>query len=601
MSNRMLAIKRITKEVKEITNNPIEGIGLAQLDENLMTYVINMRLMTGPYEGYCVQLLLTFPDEYPTRPPKILIYPDQAISGQYHLHIFDDEKLDENNHRFKKFCFDLLDNDFNMDPTEEKTGWNPSYSISSLLLQVQNFISDPDMDGNIPDNYLINNLFQSMTSYKRAFYITNNEGKKEKKIHTWENPFPEMYFKPKEKDEESSNQKSFINNSEKRLQLIKENLTCFMLKVNYIDDPNILLGYPIIQNQIPSGRKTRLEIYPIPELLTYDGFKAQKSLQGPMVQQFYNFNLNNQNMLKSANNEYYNNWLPIYINKDHYTKNKNTILRSIAQIANNNVINPQNMFMLNNINNNNNQFNPEQIFQVFPVILNSMIIGMYKGKTTLSSSYINCYFHFILLFKKMCQEYEVEYSLYLNDIFAKIKENKYSVNKTIIPDIGNFFMVLLFNKVDINTASLKKIHNALFEDFIIRQMYWMFHSEETRDHMKDLIIFGDKVMFYLDLFETDPSVKMNNLIKFNEDIHKKNIYDDIINIISTDEGYLDSYRYEYQFINDKQIQLDISIQYIKHHDSDIHISLSYSRLCSRNNSVRYNLPHSTPNSGKLKP
>ena len=312
-----------------------------------------------------------------------------------------------------------------------------------------------------------------------------------------------------------------------------------MLKVNYIDDPNILLGYPIIQNQIPSGRKTRLEIYPIPELLTYDGFKAQNSLQGQMVQQFYNFNLNNQNMLKSANNEYYNNWLPIYINKDHYTKNKNTILRSIAQIANNNVINPQNIFMINNINNNNNQFNPEQIFQVFPVILNSMIIGMYKGKTTLSSSYINCYFHFILLFKKMCQEYEVEYSLYLNDIFAKIKENKYSVNKTIIPDIGNFFMVLLFNKVDINTASLKKIHNALFEDFIIRQMYWMFHSEETRDHMKDLIIFGDKVMFYLDLFETDPSVKMNNLIKFNEDIHKKNIYDDIINIISTDEGYLE--------------------------------------------------------------
>ena len=100
--------------------------------------------MEGPYKNYCVQLLLTFPENYPAKPPKILIYPDQAIDGQYHHHIFSDSTKDENGHYFKKFCFDLLDNDF-MDTKEENTGWNPSYSISSLLLQVQNFIADPDM------------------------------------------------------------------------------------------------------------------------------------------------------------------------------------------------------------------------------------------------------------------------------------------------------------------------------------------------------------------------------------------------------------------------------------------------------------------------
>ena len=86
------------------------------------------------------------------------------------------------------------------------------------------------------------------------------------------------------------------------MQQIKENLTCVMLKVNYIYDPNILLGYPIIRISNQTGRKNRLELYPIPELLAYDGFLSQKSLQLYMVQQYFDFNV----IFKSANNEYYN-------------------------------------------------------------------------------------------------------------------------------------------------------------------------------------------------------------------------------------------------------------------------------------------------------
>ena len=514
MSNKQLAIKRINKDMREITQNPIEGIGIASIDDNPMRYVINMRLMTGPYEGYCVQLLLMFSDNYPTKPPKILIYPNQAISSQYHHHIFDDSTVDENNGHFKKFCIDLLDNDF-MNTTDEKTGWNPSYSISSILLQVQNFIADPDMHGYIPDEYLIDQLMKSMDTYTRTFTITNEKGEKEQKIHTWKAPYPEMFLKPSEKNEEDIKEKESNDEEaeEQKLQQIKENLTCFMLKVNYIDDPNILLGYPIIRTSNQIGRKNRLELYPIPELLTYDGFLAQKSLQGYMVQQYFNF--------KSANNEYYNSWLPIYINKDHYEKNKKTILKSIAEIT------------------GNMQFNPNQIFQVLPVILNSMIIGMYKGKTTLSSSFINCYFQYILLFKKLCQEYSVEYSVYLNDIFNQIKDNNYSVNKNIIPDIGNFFIVLLFNKVDINSDALKKIYNALFKDFIVRQMFWMFHSDETKNDMKKLVLYNKTNEYYLENFEKDKNFFMNNLAKFNEDIHAKNIYKEIIDTISTDKGYID--------------------------------------------------------------
>ena len=517
MSIPSLAKMRINKDMKEIINNPLEGIGIAPIDDSLMRYVINMRLMAGPYEGYCVQLLLIFSDNYPTKPPKILIYPNQAIGGNYHHHIFIGGGYfgNEDYSRYKKFCFDLLDNDF-MPTNEAKTGWNPSYSISSLLLQVQNFIADPDMGGHVPSKQLIQNLFDSMNTYTNTFNIKDENGKTIQKIHTWKNPYPEMYFKQKEKEKEKEDDIK-ENDEENNLEQIKENLTCFMLKVNYIDDPEILLGYPIVRNQINIGRKNRLELYPIPELLTYDGFEAQKSLQQQMVQQYFG----NINQFKSANNEYYNSWLPIYLNKDHYEKNKERILNSIAEIS------------------SNTEFKAEQILQVFPIILNSMIIGMSKGKTSLSSSFIKCYFHYILLFKKMCQEYEIEYSIYLNDIFSKIKENKYIVNKNIIPDIGNFFMVLLFNRPDINKDTFNKIYNSLFEDFIIRQMFWMFHSDESKEDMKNLILRNKNNRLYLEEFEKNKDFKMNRLDEFNQDIKDKNIYKEIIDIISTDKGYLE--------------------------------------------------------------
>ena len=530
---KALAIKRINKDIKEITKNPIEGIGIASLDNDLMNYVINMKLMTGPYEGYCLQLLLTFFDSYPTKPPKILIFPGQAIDEMYHHHIFNDMR-DENGLYYKKFCFDLLDNEF-MSTTEEHTGWNPSYSISSLLLQVQNFISNPDKE--VPSKYYIDQLMKSMDNYKRVFRVQTEKGIVQK-IHTWKDPYPEMYFKKddkdnkikeKEKEKEKDKEKKEDKKKEEeyKMQIIKENLTCFMLKVNYIDDPDILLGYPIIQKRGKYG-KNKIELYPIPELLTYEGYLTQIELQGQMIDMYFN--------LKSANNEFYNNWLPIYINKTHYEKNKQTILNSINNIIlrNNNMNIPNSNF---NIQINN--FKPEQIFQVLPMILNSMIIGLFDGKTTCSSSFIRCYFQYILLFKKFCVEFEGEYLDYLNMKFNEIKKNNFTVNKEIIPDIGNFFILILFCSLDTNTENMKKIYNSLYEDSLTRQMFWMFHSEEKKDNMKKLLLKSEINNICLKKFEENPDFKMNALDKFNDDLKERKVFDQIVNIICQDKEFLD--------------------------------------------------------------
>ena len=193
-----------------------------------------------------------------------------------------------------------------MDTKEENTGWNPSYTISSLLLQIQNFLCEPDIHGHIPSKYKIDQLMDSMNNYQRSFKIENDKGEQEIITHTWNKPYPEMYVK-KENDKNSENDGKKEENKDKnflKIQQIKENLTCFMLKLNYIDDPDILLGYPIIQ--IKTG-KDKIELYPIPELLTYDGFVAQIGKQDYKLDFYFDVKF------KAANNQFYNYWVPIYI------------------------------------------------------------------------------------------------------------------------------------------------------------------------------------------------------------------------------------------------------------------------------------------------
>ena len=447
-SGKALAIKRINKDMKEIVKSPIEGIGIVSIDNDPMKYAVNMRLMQGPYEGYCLQLLLTFTDNYPSRPPKILIFPSQGISGEYHHHIFNDHN------GFKKFCFDLLDNDF-MSISEEHTGWNPSYSISSLLLQVQNFIADPDMHGYIPPREKINKLMNSMDNYKKVFKI-RDENEEIEIVHTWRNPYPKMYFK--KFDKSNKNNEIDIKNSnkenEKKMKIIKENLTCFMLKFNYIEDPDILLGYPIIQ-KIGLG-KNKIELYPIPEMLTYDGFMSQIGKQDSKLDYYFSTSF------KSANNEYYNYWVPIYIDENHYLKNRTAILNSFSIIK----YGPRGI--------KEYDFKPEQIFEILPIILNKMIIGMFNGQSAISSAFIRCYFHYILLFKKLSEEFEYEYISYLNHKLNLIHKNRYNVKKSIIPDIGDFLVLLLFCDRNIYNEKMKRMWNSLYEEFLVRQMYWAF-------------------------------------------------------------------------------------------------------------------------------
>jgi ubiquitin-protein ligase len=412
---------------------------------------------------------MTMSENYPINPPKILIYPNQEIGNNYHHHIFG---TNYSNAYYYRFCIDFLENEFGMDTNEEYSGWNPAYTISSILIQVQNFISDPDMP-HIPDKTKIDKLMKSMDTYQRPFY----DGQKQV-IHTWKNPFPKMYYSNKKEEmeveedvimedkneiKEEKKEEKMVEFQDRKKEMIKENLTCYFFRENFIDNPEILLGYPIVQSQSLYG-KGKIELYPIPQLLTYEAFQMQTS----NPQNNNNFGILStfsafQPKIKAANNQYFNNWLPIYVNEAHYLKNLETIKNAIKAIK------------------NEPQFLPEQIFDIFPIILNKMIIGIFNGKSIVSTSYMTCYFHYVLLFKRLCKEYQEEFDSYVTKKLNLITMNNYEVNKKIVSDIGDFFMLIFLSNKDMTTPEMIKVKSVLIEEFLIRQIYWMFHGPDCKD------------------------------------------------------------------------------------------------------------------------
>ncbi len=73
-----------------------------------------------------------------------------------------------------------------------------------------------------------------MKNYERKFVI--KEYNKEKLIvHTWNHPYPEMYFKNNDNENKNAinTNDNKINNDNQRIKLIKENLTCFMVKLYF--------------------------------------------------------------------------------------------------------------------------------------------------------------------------------------------------------------------------------------------------------------------------------------------------------------------------------------------------------------------------------
>ncbi|CAI7580197.1 unnamed protein product [Penicillium palitans] len=132
----MGSIKRISKELAELTESPPEGITVELADEsNVYEWKITMEGPEGsPYHNGKFLVKLSLPTEYPFKPPTV-----SFATKIYHPNVTNDEK--------GSMCLGMLRAD----------EWKPSSKIAAVLQFARQLLSEPMPDdaveGRIAEQY----------------------------------------------------------------------------------------------------------------------------------------------------------------------------------------------------------------------------------------------------------------------------------------------------------------------------------------------------------------------------------------------------------------------------------------------------------------
>ena len=116
-----MSIKRLKKELEEITNDPPTNCSAGIKNENIFTWEASIiGPEKTPYENGVFKLLIFFPDDYPFKPPKVK---------------FDTRIFHPNINKHGSICLDIL-----------SKNWSPALTISKVLLSICSLLNDPNPD-----------------------------------------------------------------------------------------------------------------------------------------------------------------------------------------------------------------------------------------------------------------------------------------------------------------------------------------------------------------------------------------------------------------------------------------------------------------------
>lgn len=146
------AAKRLQEELHELVLSDVEGISAFPENDDIFTWLASIQGVAGtPYEGLEYQLRITFPENYPYRPPQVLF-----VTPCFHPNV------DE----YGNLCLDIL-----------KEKWASVHSVSSILLSIQTLLNDPNNSS--PLNFTAAQLWDDKENYRQSVLLTfDSQGRK---------------------------------------------------------------------------------------------------------------------------------------------------------------------------------------------------------------------------------------------------------------------------------------------------------------------------------------------------------------------------------------------------------------------------------------
>ena len=138
----MAAAKRITKELADLTSDPPANCSAGPEGDDIFHWTATLMGPEGtPYHGGIFYLNITFPANYPFKPPKI-----HFVTKIYHPNINSGGGI----------CLDVL-----------KDNWSPALTISKILISICSLLDDPN-----PDDPLVPSIAKQYVENRAAYDVT---------------------------------------------------------------------------------------------------------------------------------------------------------------------------------------------------------------------------------------------------------------------------------------------------------------------------------------------------------------------------------------------------------------------------------------------
>ncbi|KAG9122510.1 hypothetical protein FRC07_001069 [Ceratobasidium sp. 392] len=117
----MVNIRRVQKELKEIQDNPIQGLKVEPEEDNLLVWNCTIKALDeSPYKKGTFKYKVELPDEYPFKPPVVTF-----STKIYH------PGINEEGH----ICLPML-----------RDEWKPAVSMSTVLTTISEKVNNPSPD-----------------------------------------------------------------------------------------------------------------------------------------------------------------------------------------------------------------------------------------------------------------------------------------------------------------------------------------------------------------------------------------------------------------------------------------------------------------------
>ncbi|KDQ59498.1 hypothetical protein JAAARDRAFT_33068 [Jaapia argillacea MUCL 33604] len=141
----MTALRRIQKELKDLTANPIQGLTIDPKDDSIFEWACAIKAASdSPYKGGTFHFTLKMPDNFPFKAPSVTF-----TTKIYH------PGINEEGH----ICVPIL-----------RDEWKPSITLSTVLSVIQEKLNNPS-----PDDPFEPDIAAQLKNDKSKFLATAKE------------------------------------------------------------------------------------------------------------------------------------------------------------------------------------------------------------------------------------------------------------------------------------------------------------------------------------------------------------------------------------------------------------------------------------------